>query len=102
MHLLDSDYDEELLLRRPDETVCAIGEKQFHNYSRDIKHFHMTPKFILWGGGCKRYRWVAILVAGRPKGYPALRNVESAACKRDDEGRSGGKGKGERGTGRSA
>ena len=50
MHLLDSDYDEELLVRRPDETVCAIGEKQFHNYSRDIKHFHMTPKFILWGG----------------------------------------------------
>jgi len=28
VHLLDSDYDEELLLRRPDETVCAIGGRQ--------------------------------------------------------------------------
>ena len=46
MHLLDSDYDEELLLRRPDETVCAIGEKQFQNHSRDFRHFHMTKIYI--------------------------------------------------------
>ena len=48
MHLLDSDYDEELLLRRPDETVCAIGEKQFQNHSRDFRHFHMA-KIYIWG-----------------------------------------------------
>ena len=51
MHLLDSDYDEELLLRRPDETVCAIGEKQFQNHSRDFRHFHITKIYIGgWGG----------------------------------------------------
>ena len=51
MHLLDSDYDEELLVRRPDETVCAIGEKQFQNHSRDFRHFHMTKIYIGGKGG---------------------------------------------------
>ena len=51
MHLLDSDYDEDLLVRRPDETVCAIGEKQFQTHSRDFGHFHMAKIYVGgWGG----------------------------------------------------